>query len=294
MHLRAPPRFPLHRLPLAHNARHITTSTKLSSSPSTSTPPGSDSTSTSVDPTELSHFASLATTWWDPHGPSRLLHLMNPLRHQFIRSCRSSTSTPPAPGPLTYLDIGCGGGIFAESAARLRTSSSVTALDPSHELIAIARSHARRDPSLASKLTYLHTSIDALPPPADPREGYDVVSLFEVVEHVQAPGPFLERCLPFVKPSGWLVLSTIARTWTSWAVTKVMAEDVLRMVPRGTHEWERYVNEAELRAWFDGREGWGAARAMGVVYVPGLGWKEVPGSETWGNYFFAVRRAEAD
>lgn len=248
-------------------------------------------TNSTVDPTEVSHFNALASSWWDPHGPSRLLHLMNPLRHDFIRQCRSSDVTP-APQKVRYLDIGCGGGIFAESAARLPNTLSVTAIDPTPEVLKIAEGHKRRDPTLTApgKLTYLNTSIENLPLPASPTEAYDVVTLFEVLEHVNAPGPFLEHLMPHVKPGGWLILSTIARTWTSWLVTNVMAEDVLGIVPKGTHEWSKYVNEPELRGWFAKQPGWGNVKSLGVVYVPGFGWKEVAGGEQWGNYFLGVRR----
>lgn len=140
------------------------------------------------------------------------------------------------------------------------------------------------------KLTYLNTSIENLPQPQTPTEAYDIVTLFEVLEHVNAPGPFLEHLLPHVKPGGWLIMSTIARTWTSWLVTNVMAEDVLGIVPKGTHEWSKYVNEPELRGWFAKQPGWGNVQSLGVMYVPGLGWKEVNGGEQWGNYFFGVRR----
>lgn len=253
---------------------------------------------TTVSPDEVSHFNALASSWWDPQGPSRILHLMNPLRHDFIRSCRASVpdTNPDLPSPtltgLRYLDIGCGGGIFAESAARLATTASVTAIDPSPDVLAIAKTHARRDPALASKLNYLNTSIESLPIPANPREdGYDIVSVFEVVEHVANPAAFLDRVTPFVRPGGWLVLSTIARTWMSWLTTNVIAEDLLRIVPRGTHDWNKYINEDELRRHFlQSRPGWGEPRCMGVIYVPGVGWKEVGGSEKIGNYFFAVRR----
>lgn len=264
--------------------------------PFTSTAPSlhgthsADAGFSSVSPDEVSHFNALASSWWDPQGPSRILHLMNPLRHDFIRVCRASVLDAPPTSGLTYLDIGCGGGIFAESAARLASTKSVTAIDPSPEVLSVARAHARRDPALRNKLTYLNTPIEQLPMPA---EKYDVVSIFEVLEHVADPAPFLDRAAPFVKPGGWLVMSTIARTWMSWFVTNFMAEDVLRIVPRGTHDWRKYVNEEELRAHFtSGRAGWGEPRCMGVIYVPGVGWREVQGSEKVGNYFFAVRRME--
>ncbi|KAF2706277.1 hexaprenyldihydroxybenzoate methyltransferase mitochondrial precursor [Pleomassaria siparia CBS 279.74] len=252
----------------------------------------------SVDQTEVTHFNALASSWWDPHGPSRLLHLMNPLRHEFITRCRNSVPTPiptsTTPSKFRYLDIGCGGGIFAESAARLPTTQSVTAIDPTPEVLKIADAHRRRDPTLLidGRLTYLNQSIEDLALPTSPAEAYDVVTIFEVIEHVNAPGPFLEQVLQHVKPGGWLVLSTIARTWTSWVVTNVVAEDILGIVPKGTHDWEKYVNEKELRTWF-AKRGWGSnggMKTMGVMYVPGLGWKEVPGGEGWGNYFFGVRR----
>ncbi|KAA6414797.1 MAG: putative COQ3-enzyme of ubiquinone (coenzyme Q) biosynthesis [Lasallia pustulata] len=255
----------------------------------------SSSTTSSVNPTEVSHFNALASTWWDPHGSSRLLHLMNPHRHDFITSCLSSQPTLAPASKLRYLDVGCGGGIFAESAARLPNTASVTGIDPSGEVLRIAKAHARQDPLLqqSERLMYLEKSIEALPLPKNVQEQYDVLSLFEVIEHITHPATFLASCLPFVKPGGWLVLSTIARTWTSWLTTKVVAEDIVRLVPRGTHEWGKYINEEELRTLFQAQPGWGSqggVRAMGVVYVPGFGWKIINGSEQWGNYFFGVRR----
>ncbi|KAB8336895.1 hypothetical protein FH972_021202 [Carpinus fangiana] len=260
-------------------------------------PQSTSSTNNSIDQTEISHFNALASSWWDPHGPSRLLHLMNPLRHTFIQSCRAAQvdAAPSKPSSLSYLDIGCGGGIFAESAARLPTTRRVTAIDPTPEVLAIAQAHARRDPALArtGKLQYWNKSIEQLSRPVDVmEEGYDVVSIFEVIEHVASPAAFLRDVQPFVKPGGWLVLSTIARTWTSWFTTIVAAEDLLRIVPQGTHEWNKYINEAELRSYFetDSEAQWESPRCMGVVYMPGLGWREVRGGEDWGNYFFAIRK----
>ena len=220
---------------------------------------------------------------------------MNPLRHDFISSCHASQSEPSSPSGLRYLDIGCGGGIFAESAARISSTASVKAIDPSDEVISVARAHARRDPLLAEpgRLEYLNKSIEDLSRPSTREDQFDVVTLFEVIEHISRPAPFLDLCLPFVKPGGWLILSTIARTWTSWLTTKVVAEDVVRLVPRGTHDWSKYINEQELRKFFMAQEGWGGhggMRSMGCVYIPGLGWNMVEGGEKWGNYFFGIRK----
>ena len=248
---------------------------------------------------------------------------MNPLRHDFIRACQAAQ--PPLPGTpaqtsgLRYLDIGCGGGIFAESAARLHTTERVVGVDPSREVLTIARSHARQDPlfcetkpGLARRLEYINGTIESLPRPVSLDEQYDVVSLFEVLEHVASPRDVIAHAAPFVRPGGWLVGSTIARTWTSWLTTKVIAEDVLRIVPRGTHDWHKYIESEELRGMIEGKGGvdgmglasekgsakmqspghwrWGPMQCMGVIYVPGVGWREVPGSEKLGNYFFAARK----
>jgi len=251
-------------------------------------------TYSSVDPTEVSHFNALASSWWDPHGPSRILHLMNPIRHSFVSKCLASSAQPAvsSTSKLHFLDIGCGGGIFAESAARLPNVATVTAIDPSSEVLKIADAHRKQDPMLLAKdkLTYLNTDIDSLDLQRRP-DGYDVVSVFEVIEHVPKPSSFLKTVMPFVKPGGWLVMSTIARTWTSWAVTKLVAEDIMGVVPRGTHDWNKYINEAELREWFGKQEGWESPKAMGVMYIPGFGWKEVVGGEDIGNYFFAIRKS---
>lgn len=212
---------------------------------------------------------------------------MNPLRHDFINACFSSQAEP-RPDTLSYLDIGCGGGIFAESAARLPSTRTVTAIDPTPSVLAIAKAHARKDPALSSKLAYRQSSIEELDIP-EQGKGYDVVSIFEVLEHVDQPAAFLDKVYPFVKPGGWLVMSTIARTWTSWFTTNLVAEDLLRIVPKGTHDWNKYINDDELRRFFIDK-GWNSPRVMGVVYVPGVGWKEVRGSEKIGNYFFAVRK----
>ena len=254
------------------------------------------SQTSSINAAEVSHFNNLASTWWDPYGPSRLLHQMNPLRHEFISSCIESQPEPTSANNRRYLDVGCGGGIFAESAARLPQTESVLGIDPSKQVISIAKAHARQDPLLLlqpGQLEYQNKAIEDLPFPRTIADQYDVVSLFEVIEHITRPAPFLSSCLPFVKPGGWLILSTIARTWTSWLTTNVVAEEVVRLVPRGTHDWRKYINEQELKTFFHSQDGWGrdgTLKSQGCMYVPTLGWRIVPGGERLGNYFFGVRK----
>ncbi|KAL9074254.1 MAG: hypothetical protein Q9161_002448 [Pseudevernia consocians] len=251
--------------------------------------------SSSVSEAEVSHFNNLASTWWDPYGSSRLLHQMNPLRHDFISSCIEPQPNLPSSNYRHYLDVGCGGGIFAESAARLPQTKSVMGIDPSNQVISVAKAHARQDPLLLEpgRLEYQNKAVEDLPVPRIPKEQFDVVSLFEVIEHINRPAPFLSSCLPFVKPGGWLILSTIARTWTSWLTTNVVAEEVVKLVPRGTHDWSKYINEQELRKFFRAQDRWGrdgGLKSQGCIYVPAVGWRMVPGGEKWGNYFFGVRK----
>ncbi|TGZ84094.1 hexaprenyldihydroxybenzoate methyltransferase [Ascodesmis nigricans] len=255
--------------------------------------------SSSLDPSEVQHFNQLASEWWDPHGSSRLLHLMNPLRLRFIESClRSSPVTEPPDSPAStpeiarsrtnrrFLDVGCGGGILAESLARLPTTESVLAIDPTPGVLDIAKAHMRTDPALKRKLQYRASTIEDVLE----EEMFDVVTTMEVVEHVTSPFPFLQSCLTHVRPGGWLIGSTIARHPVSYITTKLIAEDVMRIVPRGTHDWNKYVNAGELEGFFAGEREVVECRVLGCVYVPGFGWREVRGSERVGNYFFGVRK----
>lgn len=280
-------------------------------------------------------------------GPSRVLHLMNPLRHDFIAEClaeskqNGSEEASSSSEGLRYLDVGCGGGIFAESLARTiplnRKSSfasstnaaSILAIDPSSTLIKIARDHARRDPAIwehmrSGRFRYENTTVEALSEQSTKDTSgsssssaaaaaaaagtFDVITLFEVIEHVDpktsSPLTFLKHCLRLLRPGGWLIGSTIARTVPSYVVNKVVAEAPwpIGVVPRGTHEWSKFVNADELRGWVEEAlaarragsevpEGMMKWKCAGVVYIPGWGWKMVKGGEDWGNYFWAVRKA---
>jgi 2-polyprenyl-3-methyl-5-hydroxy-6-metoxy-1,4-benzoquinol methylase len=245
---------------------------------------------------------------------------MNPLRHDFIQSCLSSSTTyyppPEQSGRLSYLDIGCGGGIFASSAARLPSTQSVTAIDPTPLVIEVAKSHQRSDPALSPpKLQYLNCAIEDLPcytshtdtspdsgtgsssgssEQKDVEKKYDIITVFEVLEHIDSPSDFLDSALTHLKPGGWLVGSTISRSPTAWFTTKLIAEaPVIGVVPAGTHDWNKYINPSELQTYFETRAAsgrWAEFRTQGVIYVPMLGWRNVNGSEQLGNYFFGVRK----
>lgn len=254
---------------------------------------------------------------------------MNPLRHDFIRSCVDSTSADgprgsERGGKYTYLDIGCGGGIFASSAARLPSTASVTAIDPTPDVIKVAKAQQRSDPLLSQpdKLQYLNCAIEDL----DSKLGheargdkaqYDIVTLFEVIEHISKPSAFLRIALSHLKPGGWLVGSTIARHPLSYFTTKVVAEAPwpIGVVPSGTHDWDKYINPGELVEWFnkeniprhDSKTGgatpsrasdqevqnsdrYGDVKIAGCAYLPLLGWKFIDGSQEYGNYFFGVQK----
>ncbi|KAJ5317169.1 hypothetical protein N7508_001677 [Penicillium antarcticum] len=297
--------------------------------------PTRNHSTSSVSADELSHFSALASSWWDPMGPSRILHLMNPLRHEFIASCLAEGSTETTPSPsnpnsatFNYLDVGCGGDANGPAPTPTR-AASMTAIDPSTNLIQMAREHARMDPTVdahlrSGKFKYLNTTLEDVLASTSPSTTtpastittatpqFDIVTLFEVLEHIDpktsSPLTFLTNCLRALKPGGWLIGSTISRTLPSFILNQVIAEAPwpIGVVPRGTHEWSKFVNPPEVKGWLQeglmraadtgvSRGGASVAEDMswkcvGAIYVPGLGWKMVPGSEDWGNYFWAVRK----
>ncbi|KAK5941286.1 Hexaprenyldihydroxybenzoate methyltransferase, mitochondrial [Knufia obscura] len=289
---------------------HTSTTRLYSTTSSLHNTTGPSGNNSSVSALEVTHFTNLASSWWDPHGPSRLLHLMNPLRHDFIRSCQftSAEGTVDAGeserAKYTYLDIGCGGGIFASSAARLPGTASVTAIDPTPEVIKVAKEHQRGDPLLSQKgrLNYVNCAIEDLSSHTEARDGFDFVTLFEVIEHIDKPSTFLRQALNHLKPGGWLIGSTIARHPVSYLTTKVIAEAPwpIGVVPRGTHDWDKYINPSELKGWFtkENREArargeedvYGTVKVEGCLYLPLVGWKFVNRSEKFGNYFFGVQK----
>lgn len=217
--------------------------------------------SRSVDPTEIAKFDRLAATWWDPHGPMAPLHRLNPARLRYLRDrlCahfdRDAAARRPLDG-LRILDVGCGGGLIAEPLTRL--GATVTGLDAATENLAVARAHAA-EAGLA--IDYRAETVEAL---AAKRGSVDAVLALEIVEHVADVPGFLAAAATLVRPGGVLVLSTLNRTPKAFLQAIVGAEYVLRWLPRGTHDWRRFIKPAELAR---------AVRAQGltVVDVSGLG-----------------------
>jgi len=220
--------------------------------------------SATLDRDEVARFAELAGTWWDEKGPFRPLHQINPTRLSYIRDrlCAHFGRDPKAPPSLTglsILDIGCGGGLVAEPLARL--GAEVTGIDPARETITAAKTHAN---GAGLDIAYEATTAEAL---ADAGKTFDAVLLLEVVEHVPDVPAFLKRIAPLVRPGGLMILSTLNRTLKAYALAIVGAEFILRWVPVGTHQWDRFVMPEELKAALAGA-GLTLADTTGMVYEP--------------------------
>jgi 2-polyprenyl-6-hydroxyphenyl methylase / 3-demethylubiquinone-9 3-methyltransferase len=196
-----------------------------------------------VDSAEVAHFEALAANWWDPHGEMRALHMINPVRIGYIRdaACRHFGRDPKRLDclqGLRILDIGCGAGLLSEPLTRL--GAAMVGADPGETNIAMAKAHAARS---GLQIDYRAVTAEAL---ADAGERFDIVLAMEVVEHVADVPLFVRRCAEMVKPGGLMVVATINRTLKSFAFIIVGAEYILRLLPRGTHQWDKLVRPDEL------------------------------------------------
>lgn len=197
----------------------------------------------SIDPEEIEKFSAMAAAWWDPDGKFKPLHQLNPVRLAFLRdqACAHFGLTSDGANPLaglSVLDVGCGGGLISEPLARL--GAKVTAIDASHRNIEIARAHAQ-----GSDLSIDYRAV-AAEDLAEAGETFDLVISLEVVEHVADLDAFLATCAALVRPGGALALATINRTAKAYALAIVGAEYLLRWLPRGTHNWRKFVRPSEL------------------------------------------------
>jgi 2-polyprenyl-6-hydroxyphenyl methylase/3-demethylubiquinone-9 3-methyltransferase len=243
-----------------------------------------------IDPAEVARFERVAETWWDSRGPMRALHKFNPVRLAYIRdeACRRFDRDPKGVRPLeglSILDVGCGGGLLCEPLARL--GALVTGLDPAAANIAVAKRHAAHS---GIPVGYRSETVEAV---VAGGERFDVVLAMEVVEHVTDVPAFVRACGAAVKPGGILVMATLNRTLRAFALAIVGAEYVLGWLPRGTHQWEKFVTPDELGMAVDAA-GLSVVEVRGVVYNP-LRDQWTLARDTSVNYMaLALRSGDAD
>jgi 2-polyprenyl-6-hydroxyphenyl methylase/3-demethylubiquinone-9 3-methyltransferase len=239
----------------------------------------------SIDPAEVAKFSAIAAEWWDPSGKFAPLHKFNPVRLSFIRTeaaahfGRDAKSLRPFEG-LTLLDIGCGGGLLSEPMARL--GFAVTGADASARNIGTARAHAAQT---GLEIEYLATAAEAL---VEQGRSFDVVLNMEVVEHVADVSAYLAACTKLLKPGGVTFVATLNKTLKSLALAKIGAEYVLNWLPRGTHDWNRFIPPAQLEASLE-ETGLTLLKRQGVSFDP-LAWDWRLSSDVDVNYMLVAKR----
>ncbi len=228
-----------------------------------------------VDAQELSKFSELAHKWWDPDSEFRPLHQINPLRLEWIDSLATLAGK-------TVLDVGCGGGILAEAMAA--RASSVTGIDLAARPLGVARLHALE--AGVENVSYREVAAEALA--AEQPGRYDVVTCMEMLEHVPDPAAIVRACATLAKPGGWVFFSTLNRNPKAFLFAIVGAEYVLGLLPRGTHEYARFIRPSELARWTRDA-GLSMHGSRGMEYNP-LTRRYWMSDDTSVNYLVACRR----
>ncbi|WP_373862983.1 bifunctional 2-polyprenyl-6-hydroxyphenol methylase/3-demethylubiquinol 3-O-methyltransferase UbiG [Azohydromonas lata] len=229
-----------------------------------------------ADPQELAKFSELAHRWWDPESEFRPLHQINPLRLQWIDSL-----VPLANKQL--LDVGCGGGILSEAMAQ-RGAAQVLGIDLAVKPLKVAQLHALE--SGVHNVDYREIAVEALA--AERPASFDVVTCMEMLEHVPAPESVVRACTTLVKPGGWVFFSTLNRNAKAFLLAIVGAEYVLKLLPRGTHEYEKFIRPSELARWCRDA-GLELQRTRGLEYNPFTRHYALS-NDTSVNYLFALRK----
>jgi 2-polyprenyl-6-hydroxyphenyl methylase / 3-demethylubiquinone-9 3-methyltransferase len=188
-----------------------------------------------ADPAELAKFAALAQSWWDPLGPSKPLHDLNPLRMRYIERL-------VALGGIRALDVGCGGGILSESMAR--AGADVLGIDLAQEVLTVAKLHA-----LEAEVQLEYSSVAAEDLARQRPAAFDLVTCMELLEHVPDPAASMAALAALVKPGGDVIVSTLNRKPAAFAVAIIGAEYVAKILPRGTHEYLKFIRPSELARW---------------------------------------------
>jgi 2-polyprenyl-6-hydroxyphenyl methylase / 3-demethylubiquinone-9 3-methyltransferase len=241
--------------------------------------------SASIDPAEVAKFSAIAAEWWDPTGKFAPLHKFNPVRLAFIRTeaaahfGRDARSLRPLEG-LSLLDIGCGGGLLSEPMTRL--GFAVTGADASEKNIGTAKAHAAQS---GLEIRYRAITAEVL---AAEGASFDVVLNMEVVEHVADVSAYLGACTELVKPGGITVVATMNKTLKSLALAKIGAEYILGWLPRGTHDWNRFISPTELSVSLE-ETGLTILKTQGVSFDP-LAWDWKLSSDVDVNYMVVARR----
>ncbi len=222
---------------------------------------------TTVDPAEIAKFEAMAAEWWDPNGKFKPLHMLNPCRLDYIVDQISAefSRDPRQPKPfegLRILDIGCGGGLLCEPMARL--GATIVGVDAALRNIPVAEAHAKQS---GLEIDYRHTTAEDM---AANGEQFDVVLNMEVVEHVADPLAYLTACQELLKPGGLMICSTINRNPKSYMMAIIGAEHIMRWLPKGTHEFSKFITPDELFALITDA-GLEPVDRKGFVFNP-LGW----------------------
>ena len=226
---------------------------------------------------ELDKFAALANRWWDPDGPQKALHVLNPVRLEYVRQ-----RTPLAGARV--LDVGCGGGLLSEALAR--AGAQATAIDLAPELVKVARLHGLES---GVQVDYQVKAVEVL---AEERPGgFDAVTCMEMLEHVPDPAAIIAACARLLRPGGRLYLSTLNRTPAAFALAIVGAEYVARLLPKGTHRYADFIRPSELAGWLR-QAGLQLEDVSGLFYDP-LRHKASLTRRTEVNYLACALKAEA-
>ena len=201
------------------------------------------SSATTIDPHDVARFSAIADEWWDPQGKFKPLHRFNPIRLQYIRDqiCNKFNRDPRSLSPfkgLSLLDVGCGGGLISEPLARM--GADVTGIDASERNVGVAQAHANQN---GLEIDYRTATVEDL---ISTGETFDAVISLEVIEHVADVDLFFDGCTALMSENGVIFLATLNRTLKSYAFGIIGAEYVLRWLPRGTHNWKKFIRPSEI------------------------------------------------